>query len=79
MNATHLKIGRKLCRKIYRNNSSVGNGVIYMVRRDSSQKPCRPKSTGRKIPIGKRAQEERALLTFARTPYIYPLLEFVFI
>jgi hypothetical protein len=33
-------------------------------------------------PDGKRAQraqEERALLTFARTPYIYPLLEFVFI
>ena len=34
MNATHLKIGRKLGRKLYRKNSSVGNGVIYMVRRD---------------------------------------------
>ena len=37
MNATHLKIGIKLGRKLYRKNSSVGNGVIYMVRRDSCQ------------------------------------------
>ena len=47
MNATHLKLGRKLGWK----SNGIGNGIIYMVRRDSSKKPCRPKSTGR--------QEER--------------------
>jgi len=31
MNATHLKIGRKLGSK----SNGVGNGIIYMVRRDS--------------------------------------------
>ena len=30
MNATHLKLGRKL----YRKSNSIGNGIIYMVRRD---------------------------------------------
>ena len=35
MNATHLKIGRILGRKLYRKSCSVGNGIIYMVRRDS--------------------------------------------
>jgi len=53
MNATHLKIGRKLGRKLYRKNSSVGNGVIYMVRRDSCQ--------GADL----RAQEERSPLVRA--------------
>jgi len=31
MNATHLKI--------YRKSSSVGNGIIYMVRRDTESSP----------------------------------------
>ena len=35
MNAMHLKIGRILGRKLYRKSCSVGNGIIYMVRRDS--------------------------------------------
>jgi len=38
MNATHLKIGRILGRKLYRKSCSVGNGIIYMVRRDSRQR-----------------------------------------
>ena len=29
------KIGRKLGRKLYRKSCSVGNGIIYMVRRDT--------------------------------------------
>ena len=31
MNATHLKLGRKLGKK----SNGIGNGIIYMVRRDS--------------------------------------------
>ena len=30
----HLKIGRILGRKLYRKSCSVGNSIIYMVRRD---------------------------------------------
>ena len=49
-NATHLKIGRKLCRK----SNGVGNGIIYMVRRDS-----------RRQRADLRAQEERTPLVRA--------------
>ena len=53
-----------------------------MVRRDSQKKPCRPKSTGREIPVSKstqRAQEEIARLAFARIPSTYPGPQFVII
>ena len=52
-----------------------------MVRRDSHQ-GADLRAQEERDPDGKRAQraqEERALLTFARTHYIYTLLEFVFI
>ena len=48
----------------------------------SQSSGCRPKSTGREIPIGKstqRAQEERARLTFARTSSTYSGLQIVII
>jgi len=78
MNATHLKLGRKLGWK----SNGIGNGIIYMVRRDSSKKPCRPKITGRENPVSmstQRAQEERARLAFAKTSSTYPGLQFVII
>ena len=52
MNATHLKIGRKLCRK----SNGVGNGINYMVRRD----------TNRRARLLRDNQEETANLLFER-------------
>ena len=47
MNATHLKIGRKLGKKLYMKSNGIGNGIIYIVRRDMTQDPCHGRHSSR--------------------------------